>query len=105
MELFNKIIKVVVSLQAVVLLFIIMGWFGTETAMTAMEMGAWDAYNYVQKLLNDYGENPSMLVSEIPPSVHTIGNTLPIDIVEAIQEFSSSDPDFFPEPDGEFQTN
>ena len=41
MELFNKIIKVVVSLQVVVLLFIVMGWFGTETAMTAMEMGAW----------------------------------------------------------------
>ena len=41
MELFNKIIKVVVSLQVVVLLFIVMGWFGTETAMTAMEMGSW----------------------------------------------------------------
>ena len=41
MELFNKIIKVVVSLQVVVLLFIVMGWFGAETAMTAMEMGAW----------------------------------------------------------------
>ena len=77
--------------------------YGTKNEETiAMEMGAWDAYNYVQKLLNDYGENPSLLVSEIPPYVHTIGNTLPIDIVVAIQEFSSSDPDFFPEPDDEF---
>ena len=41
MELFDKIIKIVVSLQIVVLLFIIMAWFGTETGMTAMEMGSW----------------------------------------------------------------
>lgn len=41
MELFNKIIKVVVSLQVVILLLIIMAWFGTETAMTTMEMGSW----------------------------------------------------------------